>query len=256
MKNLALFLFSILAVLYVNIAHSQDAYILIDYMKVASINEDNYLAIEKEWKIVHQKKMDEGMIDGWQLWKKLYAGDDDPYQYITITWYGSFNQTNFKYPENFWSSLMTEEKYQDLYKRTVASRSMSSREVSFRIMQANNATDTKYLIVNRMKVDPDAENEYIDMERNIWKPLHEESIEKGFRTHWSVWETFPYSEGQARFTTIDGFEEFSQIGNFDGMMHRLVHPELSWTEIDLEAARLRDRISTEIWELVDDLFPE
>jgi len=59
---------------------------IVDFMKVKPENENKYLNIEKTvWKPLHQERIKQGNIVGWVLYKVLYTGSSDPYNYVTLT---------------------------------------------------------------------------------------------------------------------------------------------------------------------------
>ena len=79
-------LFLLIAVLPITLL-AQNPTIILAYMKVTPGHMSEYLEVEQVWKKVHQKAVELGVHNGWQLWRNVHAGMNDPYQYITIQWY-------------------------------------------------------------------------------------------------------------------------------------------------------------------------
>ena len=95
MKKQLRTLLTLLLVAFTLTAFSQDdAVIVIGYMKVKPGESGKYLELEKEWKKIHEARLEKGFITGWQLWEKMYAGAEDEYHYIVIEWYENFHKTS------------------------------------------------------------------------------------------------------------------------------------------------------------------
>jgi len=225
-------------------------------MKVTPGMESEYLEVEKKWKEIHQKKVKLGICDGWQLWRKLYTGTEDAYNYIAIDWYKDFPSSFESYPDGFAEGLMTEKEIDDLFARTGKSRSMVRQEMSYRIMMEDDEESaSKYIVLNRMKVDGSSGENYLDVEGTIWRPIHKKAIEQGYRTHWAVWGVWPRHEGEAQYVTVDGYDSPEQFVSGDVKLED-VHPGMTWAEVGQKTDKTRDFISSEVWELVDFVFPE
>ena len=66
---------------------------VVDYMKVPANGGDTYLAIEKQWKTLHQTRVDAGEILGWELYAVRNTGTNSPYNFATVTIYENFSKT-------------------------------------------------------------------------------------------------------------------------------------------------------------------
>jgi len=254
-----LFAILLLAVLPLSLM-AQNATIVINYMKVNPGMEGDYVQSEREgWKPIHEKRIEAGVMSGWQLWRNVYAGSDDPYQYITIDWYEGLAHTVKGDPEGFWeneiSGLFTEEEMTKYWQMTINSRTLSRKDVLHRIMEAENSKGAKYIFVNRMKVKPGMDNAYLESEGTYSKPLQEAKIEAGQMSHWGVWQAWPYKKGQIRFSTVDGYESLEQMSNVSEEMLEKVHPGMTWAEWAKKVSEHRTMASVELWELVDYAFP-
>jgi hypothetical protein len=261
MKNVfKLFAILLLAVLPLSLL-AQNATIVLNYMKVNPGMDGDYVQSEREgWKPIHEKRIEAGVMSGWQLWRNVYAGADDPYQYITIDWYESIAHSLKGDPEGFWeneiTTIFTEEEGAKYWEMTMNSRTLSRKDVLHRTMQAeNNTGNSKYIFVNRMKVKPGMNNAYREAEGTYSKPLQEAKIEDGQMSHWSVWQAWPYKEGQVRFSTVDGYESLEQLSAGGDDLLEKVHPGLTWEDWYKKVGENRTMASVELWELVDFAFP-
>jgi hypothetical protein len=235
---------------------SQNPVVILDYMRVHPGMTSDYLEVEKEWKKIHQKRVEAGVTTGWQLWKKMFASPEDPYQYITINWFENFEKTfEENNPAGTADDLFTDEKWEALYQKTMNSRTNVKREVSHQLLSADNSEGSTIIVINRMQVEPGMENEYIGLEREIWKPYQEEAIKKDLRTHWGVWRNWPFNEGESTFITVDGYSGPAQMMTGEDIL-KDVHPDLTWEEVEKRTSNSRKHVSAEIWQLVDYVFPE
>lgn len=240
---------------------AQEATIVINYMKVAPGMQSDYVKAEQGWKKVHEKRIEAGVMTGWQLWRNVYAAADDPYQYITIDWFNNLAHSLTGDPEGFWENqaagLFTDEEAGELWEMTMKSRKLVQKDVMHRVMQADNATGSNYIVVNRMKVKEGKGGAYLQAEGEYSKPLQEAKIEDGRMVHWSVWQAWPFKEGQIRYSTVDGFSSLEQLSGAGGGGDLLekVFPGMTWAEWVQKVSADRVQSSIEIWELVDFVFP-
>ncbi|MCK5135001.1 MAG: hypothetical protein KAR19_04375 [Bacteroidales bacterium] len=235
---------------------AQNTTLVIEYMKVTQESESTYLEVEKAWKKIHQKRIEDGLSVGWQLWRNRYAGYGDEFQYVTIHWYKDWAHSFTPNPEGFYDEFWNGEDAEILAK-TLDSRVLVATDVVHEVLSAENNGPVKYIVINHMKVKPGQESEYVKMEEDIFKPLHEEAIKRGYKAHWGVWSFWPFKEGQATYTAVDGFNTVEQLtGGVGEDLLPIVHPDKSWDEVSEKVNETRKLVSAEIWELVDFVFPE
>jgi hypothetical protein len=235
----------------------QTTTVIAAFMKVTPGQNSEYLEVEQEWKKFHQRAVEEGVYMGWQLWRKLHAGANDPYDYITLQWYDSYESTFGENVSYDWvNELYSEDEQVEMMGKTVALRTYAIEEVNHQVLTAENNKPAKFIIVNRMKVKPGMQSKYIEMEKEIFKPLYEEEINRGLRAHWGVWNLWPFAEGQATITSVDGYADVKQLTAPSTDILSEVHPEKNWEEIQEMILMTREMISSELWELVDQVFLE
>ena len=233
---------------------SQDIVVL-NFMKVKPGKTNDYLEIEKEWKELQEKKIEAGIMYSWQLSRKMFSAEDDSDQYITVDSYSDFSKTKEVFPDGFFDGFKTEEEWSELMDKTSKSRKLANKMVLHLSERNDNQGFSNYILVNRMKALPGMENEYTKLEKEIWKPIHEESIKKEFRSSWSLWSSWPFDENENYFFAVDGYEKFEQIGANSADFSE-VHPDLDLQETIDKTMMLRKQISAEIWELVDYAQPK
>ena len=252
-----MFVFLLLAALPFTLL-SQGQTVVAAYMKVPHGMDSQYLEIENAWRIIHQKAVEAGVYNGWQLWRNVHAGADDPYQYITLQWYDDYEHYFGENVSQDWAEgLFTDQEAEELTKKTLAVRTYAYEEVSNLVTKVDNQKPLKYLVVARMKVKPGMEQEYVDMERDIFKPYREELINRGYLAHWGVWNIWPYKDGQYRYVVVNGYADAAQL-TADGV---IIQPEelgLDYTMEEIMALVQKTRViaQVELWELLDQVWPE
>jgi hypothetical protein len=227
----------------------------IEYMKVTQESEGLYLEVEKEWKKVHQARIKEGLVNGWQLWRNISAGYGDDFQYMTINWYKDMAHATAPAPDGFWDNLQTTVD-QDIIGRTWESRVLVTREFSHSMFGADTNHGAKWIQVNYMKTKPGKWNEYLDIEREIFKPIFEEAINRGYRASWGVWQMWPYEEGEVTLVTVDGYDSWEQRFMDQEDLFKVVHPDMDMDELWDKLEAVREMSEVQIWELVDAAWPE
>jgi len=239
-------------------ALSQDrAVVLADYMQVKPDKVNRYLELENEWKKIHEARLEKGFITGWQLWQKMYGAPEDKYQYITLNWYENFEKSSNAGTAEVLSELYNEKEREELVERTLKARDEEITEVMHRALSTENNSQTSYIVIYRMKVEPSKEQEYVRMEQEIFKPLYEEAIKRGEMSTWSIWKRWPFEDDDYQFVAVNGFKDFAEIDdvNFPDLFET-VHPELDIDELNIKVNASRKVTSVEIWRLIDAVMQE
>ena len=256
MNILKSFLVLLLAVVSFSLT-AQNPVVILEYMKVTQESESTYLEVEQVWKKIHQKRIEAGVSAGWQLWRNVYAGYNDPYQYITVNWYSDYAQSFEGFPEGLLDQFANGPDA-EIFNKTAESRVLAARQVSHQIAEAENSTSTTtFIYVNQMHVKQGMGSDYVDMELELFKPVHEEAIKRGLRTHWGIWANWPVKEGGAAYVTVDGYADAAQLAaSGDAELFLSVHSDLSAEEAYAKMNKLRKMDGVELWELVDLVMPE
>jgi hypothetical protein len=265
-KNLAKTMLTSLVVAFVltclpmfgNAQNDPMVFAIVDYMKVKPGDEGKYLDLEKNiWKPLHQERIKEGKIIAWILYRVLYTGTSDPYNYATVTVFD--NPANL---ENPWTGIdatkiLAGKDVDKLYSETLKSRDLVKSKLIMRqdeVYPEGGPGAYKYLQVDFMKVKPGNEGLYLDVEKNIWNPVHKEFIKAGSRVGWSLWsEVYPAgSESDSQFATVNYFSEFKKIGTADyNDAFNKAHAGKDINNLFEKTANSRDLVRSELWEVLD-----
>jgi hypothetical protein len=237
----------------------QNTTVIAGFMKVPLGHESEYLEVEQTWKELHQKAVDEGVYQAWQLWRKLHTGADDPYAYITLQWYENYEASFNSLISPEWAAdIVPLNEQAEMMEKTMASRTMVSEEVYHMAVGVDNPQPMKYLVIMRNHIPADRRTEYFNMEREIFKPFQEEVIRREGLAQWGIWTAWPYKDGQAEVVIAEGYRDAKQLTNPGGSAEDVlaaVHPDLNWEDLVKEIRKNRTQVSVEVWELVDFVVP-
>jgi hypothetical protein len=233
---------------------------VIDFMKVPANGGDAYMAVEKQWKTLHQSRVDAGEILGWELYWVRNSGTDSQYNFATATIYENFSKT-----ENFASEAEMKkafgDKMDDFMKKTDASRNLIYSEDYFLQVGIPGDVPDKYLVINHVQTD-NVDN-YINMEKVGYMPLHQEAKKLGQRNSWGIWTRWPNNDNSFQAVAIDGYTKFTDIngGDYGKALDNILPSKKSGEIFDMmnqinKTDQIRKFVKTEIWELVDTTTPK
>ena len=263
----------VLALLFVTVAttapligfaqENTNVFAVVECMKVKQGDDEKYLDLEENfWKPMHQARVDQGKIMGWILYKVRYTGSDDAYNYVTVTVFN--NPANL---ENPWAmeGMGEDNEESDMssgFELTLKARELVKSSLIMRndaVFPESGPAQFKYLKVNYMKVAPGNDGMYLEAEKNIWKPVHEQFVKAGQSAGWSLWtELFPSGYGlDYQYATVDYFSDFSQIGMADfNAAFKAAHPTGDMDELMKQTNDSRTLVRSELWEVLDQVFKQ
>lgn len=204
-----------------NVIAQDKLYLVFEFMKVDNDQENEYADVETFWEKIHEQRVKNGDILGWDLWSLQPGGEDQGYQYLTVTLFndpvkmmagtGGFN-TALKnaYPK------MSDEALAKKFNETSKARDLAVRLFLERI----NGTKDDFEVplgtvasINLMKVAPDNYESYEKAESEIFKPLHQKEVDAGMREHWDLLRIMsPYgSDTYATHITVDMYKNYEQV---------------------------------------------
>lgn len=198
-------------------------YLVFEFMKVDNQQEAAYGETEEFWAKIHEQRVKNGDIIGWDLWRLQPGGEDQHFQYLTVNLYddpvkmmtgaGDFSAAvKAAYPD------MSEE---DLDKKM--NMTAKSRDLAVRIyLEEIDATTGDFAMplgtvaaINMMKVAPANASKYEKMESEIFKPMHQRDVDNGVRGSWGLLRFMsPYgSDVYATHITVDMYKDYNQFFN-------------------------------------------
>jgi hypothetical protein len=256
----SLFLF---ALFLPNKASAQDAptmYYAIQYMKVPLENDNEYIRLETEvWKILHQARKDAGLLDGWYLFRVLSpAGTDTEYNYVTVNAYSSLEKLAGHY-ESFgvdYTKLLNSEQI-SIALKTDKIRDLVKEEVwklEDREPLENLDKMYRYQVVNSMRLKPGVTgNEYSEVEKNYWKPIHQARIKGGNMYGWGLYSLVMPGGTSASYTwgTADFYSNFTDMFYDYSALFSKIHKGKDIDKMFEKTDNTRDLLSSEVRLLID-----
>ena len=254
MKDYHKFFTLVLALLITTSIFAQTA--VVNYMRLKG-TQDDYMAIEKQWKTLHEQRIKDGLSIGWQLYQVMYSGTDDPYHYMTVDTYENMAKTVGSYTDEVVQKVFPNG-MDDLMQKTGESRDLTRSEVYHLITESLNESNTpsNFIVVNFFKVPQGEGQAYQDLEKNIFKPMHEAAIKNGKRTYWGVWVQWPNPGGEYNYVAVDGYEKLEHLNASDyDELFQTVHAGKDADEAWKNMNEARMSVKTQIFRLVDSVLP-
>jgi hypothetical protein len=111
-----------------------------------------------------------------------------------------------------------------------------------------------FMLVEFMKVGPGKENDWVKLERETWKPMHEMRVRDGSILSWAaIAQTVPGDESNgpvvATVTTFRGWPDPTKT-DWTGLIKR-AHPQTQPDTIFDQAEAARKIVRSEIWTVID-----
>jgi len=114
-----------------------------------------------------------------------------------------------------------------------------------------NSAQSLYLKVDYFKAEGSDISEYLDVELNLWKELHQERYNRGIIKSWDFYQVVAGAvDSDYNYVAINVFDDFSMIDYFDlESIIQSVYPEMDPDELMERTRNSREVIRTEIWEV-------
>ena len=207
-----------------SIAQDQEPlYLVFEFMKVDNEQEAAYAETENFWEKIHEQRVNNGDCIGWDLWSLQPSGEDQNFQYMTVSLYndpvkmmddsGYSAAWNAAYPD------LSDEESAAKMEHTAKSRDLVVR-VYLQMIDDANAMDFEMplgtlAVMNFMKAKPGKVGAYEKMESEIFKPMHQQEIEAGGRGSWGLLRNMLYfsSDIYATHIAVDMYNDYDQFFN-------------------------------------------
>ena len=211
-----------------NMTAQDKLYLLFEFMEVDNEQESAYMETENFWEKIHEQRVKNGDILGWDVWSLQPGGEKQGPQYLVVTVFtdpvkmmsgsGNWNATlKAAYPD------MSDD---DLDKKL--DETAKTRDLAYRLyIEQIDHTDAEFdmplgtlAAINMMKVEAGNYNAYEKAESGFFKSSHNEDVKNGNRASWELLRImFPYgSDTYASHITVDMYKDYAQFmgqGNSD-----------------------------------------
>jgi hypothetical protein len=116
---------------------------------------------------------------------------------------------------------------------------------------AQSSDTTYYLKVDYFKAQPDQISEYLHVEQELWKPIHQARVDEGIILGWTFYGVFagepdvPYN-----YIAVNVFDDFELIDYYQlGELVASVYPDLDLADFFDRTRSSREVVRTEIWKV-------
>lgn len=189
-------IFLLLSLFYSFNLFSQDAddklYLQFDFMHVEDDSWDAYMETEDFWSGIHQARIKDGKMMGWDLWAVTPGGQKQGAQYVTVNLYSSLeglltgggggymDYAKKAYPK------MTEKELEAKFAQTSASRDIMYSVLLERIAGTEGDFDMPVGTVASMDFMKALDSSYEEMETKLFQPWHQEQVNNGEKGSWGL----------------------------------------------------------------------
>jgi hypothetical protein len=119
--------------------------------------------------------------------------------------------------------------------------------------QAQQSQPAFVYVVNFMKANPARVQEYVQLERQTWKPVHQERIRAGQMRSWALYAVrYPFGSSlEYDFVTIDTYASLADAERDITSIFARVHPSTSLSDAGARVEAARTLVRGEVWSRID-----
>ena len=198
-------------------------YLVFEFMKVDNEQVSAYMDTEALWQKLHEARVKNGDIIGWDLWALSPGGEDQGFQYLTVTLHsdpvkmmegGGFQEAfDVAFPN------ITEQE-QKIMDATAKTRDLAVRIYAQEIATTTGSSPAEMVLgtvaqIDMMKVDMGNYGAYEKAEAEVFQPLHQKAVDAGEKISWGLIRFMnPLgSDTYASHMTVNMFKDYKQALN-------------------------------------------
>jgi hypothetical protein len=227
------------------IAQDEDSTTVVVYSFMKSTSPD-YVDLEQNvWAPIHREMHKAGELWGWSLTAAPYSVDGS-YDYVTVNVFrgwAAFENAYANIEERF-ASAHPGKDWAEVSAATDAARKIVRSEVFVVDQWAGTTGDV--LTYAHMKVPMGGDADYVKLENEVWKPMHEAAIAEGNLNAWGLLRRV-LTGGSASpydYIALNVYESMEQMMG-PGITPEIlaaVHPDTEWSEIADMTTAARDGV--------------
>lgn len=223
----------------------------VNYVKVKPGKWKQFMEMEKDSKKLHQGRVDRGVITGYTLYRNLFRGPDQDYDFIMVTSYDDYKKTENPWPQDLIDELFSKEAQEEFMSTWPTVVEFTGTEMYDRVTASELFHETNYILVGRMHVKPADWGKFKKHRTEIVKPMFDKVVEGKHHSGWSLWE----KDGGTRdfkFVYVNGYTGYGDWKTADVPWQEIfdkVHPGKDFNQLRDEIMSYPKTISTELWKV-------
>ena len=236
-------------------AAQEKLYLEFDFMKVDNEQDAGYAETEAFWEKIHEQRLKNGDIIGWDLWALQPGGEDQHYQYLTVSLYNDpvkmmsgadwehlIDRAKAAYPD------MSEEDLTKKLNHTAATRDLAVR-IFLELIDGTTGDFDMPLgtvaSIDLMKVDLDNYSAYEQAESEVFKPAHQKDVDAGLKGSWGLARFISPigSDTYASHVTVNMYKDYEQYFK-DYQRFYMENGDDGPAQTDAQAKAIQDGIAT------------
>lgn len=237
----------------------QGKYMHIDYLKIESLSEDDFLQhLSSTFLSIQELRKENGSIQDWYVYQVTYPGTQNSfYNYVVITI--SDEISGFEDVLNQYSNQLPRDERRTItedYMKFLSPNHSELWKVRNSVIADSAFSPSRYIVMNYMDVVLGYEYEYQMFEDEIARPMHEERMERDQMEGWELHELLMPGglDYGYNFSTLDYYDNLEDIEfGFTEELIRHTHHDTDINEFFDHIYRTRDLVKFELWELVESL---
>jgi hypothetical protein len=196
-------------------------FLTFEFMKVDNEQESAYMETESLWQKLHEARVKKGDIIGWDLWALRPGGEDQGFQYLTVTLHSDpvKMMEGGGFQEAFAAAFPNiTDKEQEIMDATAKTRDLAVRIYAEQISSTTGEFDMPIgtiALMDMMKVTMGNYSAYEKAEDEVFKALHQKAVDAGGKASWGLVRFISPmgSDTYASHMTVNMFNTVEQMLN-------------------------------------------
>ncbi len=204
--------------------NSNQLYLLFEFMHVKPENTSDYWQVEQFWSGIHKQRVADKSIIGWDLWSLEPSGTMQGSQFLTVTLFASLKDmlsavhaldvvayAKKAYPNKSDKELTA------MFDKTGKSRDLANRVLFKQVDTTKDNFEMKVGTLVTLDVMKQLDDNYEKVESEIFKPWHQDMVDKGKKGSWGLLRSILPS-GSESYGTHIAFSMYTDDAQLAGFM--------------------------------------
>lgn len=207
-------------------AQNEPLYLLFEFMKVNDERNSDYLEVEQFWTNIHQQRVADGNIIGWDLWAMSPGGSEQGSQYFTVTLFSSLEAMLEGFPGGKFNEYLqkahpdlSDKELGEWMEKTVISRDIAHQVYCKEINTTDGDFDMPIGTLLKFDLMKQLDDSYEKVENEVFKPWHQQLVDNGQKEAWGLIRVLlpAGSQALASHMTYSMYSSYKQLaGDMDG----------------------------------------